>query len=96
MDGGKHCTIYLVDMGEKMFVKGSDGREHLRVALEACRNHMNATCCTGDLKENASLIFINSPTTNKDAQNVDCVFAHRPLGNLDAEYVKQMDAYCEF
>ncbi|KAH7731331.1 ATP-dependent DNA helicase II subunit [Aphelenchoides avenae] len=92
MDGGKHCTIYLVDMGEKMFVKGSDGREHLRVALEACRNHMNATCCTGDLKENASLIFINSPTTNKDAQNVDCVFAHRPLGNLDAEYVKQMDA----
>lgn len=31
--------------------------------------------------------------TNKEAENIDCVFVHRSIGNLDADYVKELDSY---
>src|SRR5262249_4987773 len=88
-DGGRRCSILVVDFGEHVFLNG-DG--NFRIALKALRNRINDLCVIGDLNELAIVIFINTLNSNKDAENIDRIFVHRPMGNLDAEYVKELDA----
>uniref|UniRef100_A0A915DME7 Ku70/Ku80 N-terminal alpha/beta domain-containing protein n=1 Tax=Ditylenchus dipsaci TaxID=166011 RepID=A0A915DME7_9BILA len=88
-DGGKRCTIFVVDFGEHMF---TNGQQAFRTALEAVRNQISYMCCSGDLNEMAGVIFINTSNTNKEAENIDCMYVHRSLGTLDAEYVKELDS----
>ncbi|KAI1729274.1 ku70/Ku80 beta-barrel domain-containing protein [Ditylenchus destructor] len=88
-DGGSRCSIFVIDYGEHMF---DEGQHCFRTALEGVRNQLNYICCSGDQNEYAGVIFINTSNTNKEAENIDCIYVHRPLGSLDAEYVKELDS----
>lgn len=88
-DGGKKGRFFIIDYGEHMFL---DGGWRFRIAIQAVREQINSLACTGDLSELCSVIFVNTGKTNDLAQNYECIFVHRELTIIDAEYVKELDA----
>lgn len=54
---------------------------------------MNQICCTGDLNELAAVIFVNTGNAkqNDEENPAECIYVHRELGTMDAEYVKGLD-----
>lgn len=60
-------------------------------SLKTVRDQINQQCCTGDANELGSVIFFNTTQSKTTRENIDCIYVHRELGTMDADYVKRMD-----
>ncbi|OZC11510.1 hypothetical protein X798_01368 [Onchocerca flexuosa] len=91
-DGGKKCTIFLIDASAKMFEKyendDSDNDCAFRRALKIMRLQMINKAVTSTPGEHTCCIFLN---TQIKSHSIDHVYVMQEVGEVSAERIKELD-----
>ncbi|VDK62692.1 unnamed protein product [Onchocerca ochengi] len=91
-DGGKKCTIFLIDASAKMFEKyendDSDNDCAFRRALKIMRLQMINKAVTSTPGEHTCCIFLN---TQIKSHSIDHVYVIQEVGEVSAERIKELN-----
>lgn len=60
LTGGRRGTIFIVDIGKKMFERDEHNDYYIKKAMVQMRDYLNALALSGSMVERVCIIFINA------------------------------------